>query len=149
MIVAAEVTVAAPAETVFRLAAEVELWPALLPHVRSARVLERRGRRQLFTVRARWRGWPVGWLAVAELDAARGSIRVRHTSPLTRGTTELWSVAPFPDGETCRLAVQIELPSRAPGVVRRLGARIARDLAEMTLARLRAVAEGASLAGQE
>ena len=54
-------------ETVFRLLAEAELWPAIFRHIKSVRVLKRDGHRRLIAVRASWHGIPIGDEDVARL----------------------------------------------------------------------------------
>src|SRR3954452_21650057 len=73
-------------QTVFNLLAEVELWPAIIPHIRLARVLRRDGRRRLISVRASWHGIPIGWRMIETVDVAAGQVTLQHVSRLTRGS---------------------------------------------------------------
>ena len=141
--------------TVFTLLAEVELWPALFPHVRSARVLRRDGRRRLIVVRARWRGLPLGYTAVQTVDAPQGRMTIRHLSRLTRGSVAVWDVRPAPDPgaptDDVELSVhqQVVVPIPLVGSLLAhcfVGGRVARDLGQAMLERVKQVAEGGSLA---
>src|SRR4051812_40196026 len=84
----------ADATTVFSLLADVEFWPALFPHVRSARVVRRHrdGRRRLIVVRAAWKGLPLEYTAVQTVDSYYRSMSIRHMSRLTGGSTATFVV---------------------------------------------------------
>jgi hypothetical protein len=143
-------------QTVFRLLAEIELWPAILPHVRSARVVRRDGRRRLVTVRASWKGLPIGWTAVETIDPVQCRMTLRHVTPLTRGSLAVWTVSP----ETIdrgAVAVDVDVEQRVVvplplvgGLLGRgfVGGRVARELGQKILDRVKEVAEGESLAGR-
>lgn len=138
--------------TVFRLASEVELWPALIPHVRSARVLQRRGQQRLVAVRVCWHGLPLAWRAIHTLDRDAGTIAFRQVTGPARGSTVRWRIVPAGGGgvdvsmgQTAR--VWWPLPGR--GFVLPLAERVGRELGETTLARIKQIAEGGSLAGRE
>jgi hypothetical protein len=143
--------------TVFHLLAEVELWPALFPHVRSARVLRRDGRRRLFVVRATWRGLPLGYRAIETVDPEPGIVTIRHLSRLTRGSVATWAVRSMFDANGTANGVDVSVDQRVivqfpviGGLLARelIGGRVARDLGEAMLQRLKEVAEGGSLADQ-
>lgn len=139
--------------TVFNLLAEAELWPAIFPHVRSVRVLRRDGARRLIAVRASWHGVPIRWRAVQTVDAERGRMTLQQVSPLTRGSAASWTVTLADRGDSAtevRVCAQpvLHLPGFVgPLAARLVGRRVARDLAQAMLARLKEIAEGGSLAG--
>lgn len=144
--------------TVFNLLAEVELWPALFPHICSARVLRRDGRRRLVAVRARWHRLPLGYTAIQTVDADEGRITFRHLSRLTSGSLATWVVRPATDSGGSADGVEVSVCQRlvvpvplvggplAHGLV---GGRVAGDLGRAMLDRLKEVAEGGSLAGRD
>jgi hypothetical protein len=140
--------------TVYTLLAEVELWPALCPHIRSLRVLRREGHRRLMVVRVSWRGLPLGYRAVVTVDPARASLTIRHVSRLTRGSVATYAVHPVavsgPDAGvelTFRQHVVVPIPLVGPLLARAfVGGRVARDLGQAMLDRLNEIAEGGSLA---
>ena len=144
--------------TVFNLLAEMELWPALFPHIRSARVVRRDGNRRLVVVRASWHGVPIGWTAIETLDEAEGRITLRHVSRLTRGSIAIWSVGPtmtLDDGGpavdvSVDQEVTVPLPLIGGLLARRfVGGGVARGFGQAILDRVRQVAEGGSLAGRD
>ena len=148
-----ETRIRADAAVVYMLVAELELWPALIPHVRSARVLRRMGNRRLVSVRASWRGLPVGWKAIQTLEPEVGRITFRHLVPVSRGTTVSWTIRQV-DAETTVLRVeqQVRLASFVPGrqlLAGVLADRVGPEMARLMLDRIREIAEGGSLAGRE
>ena len=139
----------------FHLLAEVELWPALFAHIRSARVLKRQGRQRLIVVRATWRGLPLGYRAIETVDAEQGVVTIRHLSRLTRGSIATWTVRPNFDADGASNGVDLTVHQRVivpvpivGGLLARelVGGRVARDLGAGMLRRLKEVAEGGSLA---
>jgi ribosome-associated toxin RatA of RatAB toxin-antitoxin module len=148
-----ETTIRADVSTVYMLVAELELWPALIPHIRSARVIQRMGDRRLVSVRASWRGVPVGWRAIQLREPGSGRVTFRHLMPVSRGTTVTWTVRQI-DAETVSLSVEQRLklasfvPAR-PLVTELLARGVGPELANLMLLRFKYIAEGGSLAGRE
>jgi hypothetical protein len=144
--------------TVFYLLSEIELWPAFLAHIRSARVVRRDGRRRLIKVRASWRGLPIGWTAVETVDAYYFWMAVRHVSRLTGGSLATYCVGPekrLADGRvavdvTVEQQVTVPLPVIGGLLARRfVGGVVARRFGQAILDRVKEVAEGGSLAGRD
>jgi hypothetical protein len=149
------VRVRADRQTVFRLLAEIELWPAIIPHIRSAQVIRRRGPHRLLVVRASWYGIPIGWRMVETVDPAAGTVALRHLSPLTRGSAATWTVtdafASADGGRAVDLVasqqVRVPLPVIGGLIARRfVGGMVARAFGQAILNRVKEIAEGASLA---
>jgi hypothetical protein len=147
--------VQADVSTVFYLLANVEFWPALFQHVRSARVLRRDGQRRLVSVHATWHGLPLGYTAVQVVYPEDGQMTIRHVSPLTRGSVAVWTVIPVdcpsrPNRAidlSVRQQVIVPVPIVGSALARGfIGGLVARDLGQAMLDRLKAVAEGGSLA---
>jgi ribosome-associated toxin RatA of RatAB toxin-antitoxin module len=145
-------------DTVFNLLAEIELWPALFPHIRSARVIRREGDQKVVVIRATWHGLPLSYTAIETVDRARGQMTIRHVSRLTRGSVATWTISPAkrptgePDGVELRLRQHVDVPIPLVGdlLARSLvGGSVARDLGEAMLDRIKAVAEGGSLAHRQ
>jgi ribosome-associated toxin RatA of RatAB toxin-antitoxin module len=136
---------------VYGLLAEVAFWPAIFPHVRSARVLRRQANQRLVAVRASWRGLPVGWRAVQTLDPEGGHITFRHVNALSRGSVVRWSFMPTADGVQVSVAQQVQVHVPLVGMWASkhiLEGRIGPELAAEMLTRLQEIAEGGSLAGR-
>jgi hypothetical protein len=103
MTVVDEHVTSAPLETIFRLAADVELWPVHLSHYRYVRFRERRAdggglvemsaNRVFGTV-----AWPTWWTSLMGItppgSAAPPAIRFRHVKGVTAGMDVEWTFTP-------------------------------------------------------
>ena len=144
------ITILAAPETVFRLAAEVELWPAILPHYRYVRVLKRAPGRRLVEMGATRDGLPVSWTSIQWLEPARHRITFRHVTGVTRGMVVEWLIRPV-DGAAVVVTISHRFQPRWPLVggwvaERVIGPFFVHDIAGKTLRRIKAIAEGGSLA---
>jgi hypothetical protein len=145
----------APAELVYRLAAEIELWPAFVHNVRVARVLRRSPtdqRLRVISIRG-WRGWlPIGWRAVQRLEPETGRMTLRHLTPISAGTTAEWTITATLDGASTEITIVqrpiLHLPLVGHLVAKRIvGPYIGRPFALSILRDIKHLAEGGSLAG--
>ncbi len=92
------ISVRAPLEQVFQIAADVERWPDFLEHYRWVRVLER-SRAGCTVEMAAWRPfglfrYPTRWVSRMETDPAGHAVRYRHIEGITRGMNVAWSLHP-------------------------------------------------------
>jgi ribosome-associated toxin RatA of RatAB toxin-antitoxin module len=139
------VVIAAPPQTVYRLASATERWPEFLPHYRFVRVLEERGATRLVEMAAR-RDWiPIRWVAEQTNDAERPCIRFRHVRGWTRGMEVEWRFEPVEGGT--RVTIEHRLRFRFPVAADWLGEHVVcgffiDHVARRTLARMKAFAEG-------
>lgn len=90
----------APADVCFRVAADVERWPDILPHYRWVRFLRRDGFATGLVEMAAWRwfgpiGWPTWWISEMEHDAERRTVAYQHVYGITQGMDVLWEVTPL------------------------------------------------------
>ncbi|MDH3496632.1 MAG: hypothetical protein OER21_07710 [Gemmatimonadota bacterium] len=107
--------IAAARDRVFAVAADVERWPAILPHYRWVRILQRHADYQIVEMAA-WRpfgpvGYPTWWVSEMRTDPARRSITYRHVRGITRGMDVAWHV----DGEDGAAEVSIVHAWDGPG----------------------------------
>jgi ribosome-associated toxin RatA of RatAB toxin-antitoxin module len=94
--------VQAPIERVFRSAKDVEQWPAILPHYRWVRVLERRADEALVEMAA-WRPfgrlkYPTWWVSEMWVDQAAPAVHYRHVRGITTGMDVVWRLHPTAHG---------------------------------------------------
>src|SRR5438034_11528550 len=72
----------APMANAFTVASDVSRWPAILPHYRWVRFLERRGEGGVVEMAARRPfgplAYPAWWVSEMAVDRPRGEIRYRH-----------------------------------------------------------------------
>lgn len=91
-----QVDISAAADRVFRIAADVEGWPRILPHYRYVRMLERNGAGGVVAMSAfrPFPGfrWPTWWTSEMAVDPARLEVRYRHIGGVTRGMDVVWQV---------------------------------------------------------
>ena len=107
-----EQLVRAPLISIFNLAADVERWPALLPHYRFVRFVERRrdgggivdmsANRPFGIVQ-----WPTWWRSRMQVTrpsaGSAGSIRFAHVEGVTRGMEVEWSFKEVAGGTHVRI----------------------------------------------
>ncbi len=143
-----------PLAPIFALSADVERWPAHLPHYRFVRFEERRSDGGgLVTMSAnRPFGivqWPTWWTSLMSVDQPGGtkppSVRFRHVRGVTTGMDVEWSFHPQREGTLVRivhvwngppLPVVGEIAARAV-----IGPVFVHGIASRTLAGLAAAAE--------
>lgn len=140
----------APPATVFRLAADVELWPALLPHYRYVRILRRASGCRLVEMAASRDGIPVSWTSIQWLEPERCRITFRHVRGVTRGMVVEWAIEPA-EPDQVDVTISHWWAPRWPLsfwiAERAIGPFFVHDIAGKTLARIKEIAEGGSLAG--
>lgn len=93
----------APPELAFRVAADVERWPEILPHYRWVRFHRKEGFAEGVVEMAAWRpfgplGWPTWWVSEMTHDPAARRVVYRHIDGITKGMDVVWEVTPLPDG---------------------------------------------------
>jgi ribosome-associated toxin RatA of RatAB toxin-antitoxin module len=146
------ITVRAPVDAVFRAAADVERWPAILSHYRWVRVLERRDRGGLVEMAA-WRPfgplkYPTWWVSEMRIDPAKHEVRYRHVRGITRGMDVAWTLSP--NGGTTEIELVHEWDGPAWPLIRRpaaewvIGPVFVHGIASRTLAGIKRHVEGAS-----
>ena len=88
----------APRMTIFETAANLELWPSILPHYRYIRYLERGPRRNVVVMAATRSGIPISWTSEQIIDRDRVEVRFYHMKALTKGMRVVWTFQEVPDG---------------------------------------------------
>jgi hypothetical protein len=147
--------VKAPVATIFRLAADVERWPAYLPHYRFVRFDEKRADGGGVVEMSANRpfgplNWPTWWTSLMSGAAMGGmwppSVRFRHVRGITSGMDVEWSFHADARGTLVRIVHVWNGPSwpivgevAARGVI---GPVFVHGIAARTLAGLAQVAEG-------
>ena len=87
--------VAAPADVCFRIGADVERWPSILPHYRWVRFREKRSFANGIVEMAAWRDfglfkYPTWWMSRMWHDAQAPAVYYEHTEGLTRRMDVRW-----------------------------------------------------------
>ncbi|MGH7645704.1 MAG: type II toxin-antitoxin system RatA family toxin [Gemmatimonadales bacterium] len=120
------ITIRAPMDRVFALAADVERWPAILPHYRWVRFLERGAAHPAgdggggggggLVEMAAWRpfgpvGYPTWWVSEMRIRADTGEIRYRHVRGVTRGMDVVWRLRPAGEAIAVEIVHQWDGPA--------------------------------------
>ena len=75
----------APKKSIFETAANLELWPKILPHYRYIRYLERSPDRNVVVMAATRSGIPISWTSEQIIDRGRLEVRFHHLKAFTKG----------------------------------------------------------------
>jgi len=156
-----ELVVRAPIEHAYAVAADVERWPAHLPHYRYVRFDERHGDGGGIVQMSANRpfgplDWPTWWRSLMQLHPPGGgrapAIRFRHVDGITTGMDVEWSFAPVAGGVHVRIVHLWDGPRwpliRTIAAVGVIGPVFVHGIASRTLAGLaRAMERGAADAG--
>lgn len=88
----------APKAAIFETAANLKLWPKILPHYRYIRYLERGPDRNLVVMAAVRSGIPISWTSEQIIDRERCEIHFRHLKAWTKGMHVVWKFEETPAG---------------------------------------------------
>ena len=83
---------------VFETAANLELWPRILPHYRYIRYLERSPGRNVVVMAATRAGIPISWTSEQIIDRDRVEVRFLHLKAFTKGMLVIWTFQEVPAG---------------------------------------------------
>ena len=81
----------APKIMIFETAANLELWPKILPHYRYIRFLERGHDRNLVIMAATRSGIPISWTSEQIIDRDKFEIHFHHLKAWTKGMRVVWT----------------------------------------------------------
>lgn len=120
---------------IFETAANLELWPKILPHYRYIRFLERGADRNIVVMAARRSGIPISWTSEQIIDRERLEIRFLHLKAWTKGMHVVWTFSDMPDGVLVRIShdLRFRIPVLAPIVDRIIGDFFIHNIANKTL----------------
>lgn len=154
MTIVDERLVRAPLVRIFALATDVERWPALLPHYRYVRYLERRADGGGIVDMSAYRPfglvhWPTWWRSSMRVHAAgqlpAPAVRFTHIAGVTRGMEVEWTFHPVADGTQVRIVHVWDGPDipivGAVAATLVIGPVFVHGIASRTLAGLAAAAE--------
>ena len=92
------IIIQAPKQKIFETAANLELWPKILPHYRYIRYLERGANRNLVVMAAVRSGIPIAWTSEQVIDRERCEVRFHHLKAWTKGMDVVWRFKETPAG---------------------------------------------------
>ncbi len=97
-------------DLVFRLAANIQDWPKLLPHYRYVVVEEQTERHKIARMGASRDGFPVKWRTRQELVPEERRILFQHIGGVTKGMDVEWRLVPNEDGVTVTITHDLRYP---------------------------------------
>ncbi len=103
----------APKMMIFETAANLELWPKILPHYRYIRFLERGTDRNVVVMAARRSGIPISWTSEQIIDRSKPEIYFHHLKAWTKGMRVVWTFSDTPDGVRVEILHDLRFRIRA------------------------------------
>jgi len=136
----------APKTAIFETAADLELWPKILPHYRYIRFLERGADRNLVMMAARRSGIPISWTSEQIIDRDKFEIHFHHLKALTKGMRVVWTFSDTADGVLVTIShdLRFRIPVLAPLVDPIVGDFFIHNVANKTLRCMKAYMEARS-----
>jgi ribosome-associated toxin RatA of RatAB toxin-antitoxin module len=133
----------APKTAIFETAANLELWPKILPHYRYIRFLERGPDRNIVVMAARRSGIPISWTSEQIIDRDRLEIRFVHLKAWTKGMYVVWTFSEAGDGVHVTIShdLRFRIPALAPIVNPIIGDFFIGNVANKTLRCMKAYVE--------
>jgi len=107
------IIIRAPKMAIFETAANLELWPKILPHYRYIRYLERGPDRNLVVMAAVRSGLPISWTSEQVIDRENLEIHFHHLKAWTKGMRVVWSFNETPDGVLVEIMHELRFRIRA------------------------------------
>ena len=95
---------------IFQLAADIQDWPAILPHYRYMHIRDRSDRHKQADYGASRDGIPVKWSARQELFPETNKITFSHTAGMTKGMWVEWKLEKRPNGVHVSIYHELSYP---------------------------------------
>ena len=137
------IIIRAPKQAIFETAANLELWPKILPHYRYIRYLERGADRNLVVMAAVRAGIPISWTSEQIIDRNRFEIHFHHLKAWTKGMHVVWSFKETPAGVLVEIVhdLRFRIPLLAPLAEPIIGHGFIHPVASQTLRCMKAYLE--------
>ncbi len=102
--------------SIFETAANLELWPKILPHYRYIRYLERSPARNVVIMAASRSGIPIKWTSEEIIDREKVEIRFNHLKAFTKGMQVVWTFTDTAEGVEVDILhdLRFRIPMLAP-----------------------------------
>ena len=128
---------------IFDTAANLELWPKILPHYRYIKFLERGHDRNLVIMAATRSGIPISWTSEQIIDRGKLEIHFHHLKAWTKGMRVVWTFSDSPDGVVVTIFhdLRFRIPLLAPVVDPIVGDFFISNVANKTLHCMKAYVE--------
>jgi ribosome-associated toxin RatA of RatAB toxin-antitoxin module len=133
----------APKTMIFEIAANLELWPKILPHYRYIRFLERGHDRNLVIMAATRSGIPISWTSEQIIDRNNYEIHFHHLKAWTKGMRVVWTFSESESGVLVAIShdLRFRFPPLAPIMNPIIGDFFIHNIANKTLHCMKAYVE--------
>lgn len=110
------ILIQAPKQAIFETAANLELWPKILPHYRYIRYLERGDTRNVVVMAAVRSGIPISWTSEQIIDRDKMEVRFHHLKAFTKGMHVVWTFEETATGVLVKILhdLKFRVPLLAP-----------------------------------
>jgi len=98
---------------IFETAANLELWPTILPHYRYIRYLERSENRNIVVMAAVRSGIPISWTSEQVIDREKMEVHFHHLKAWTKGMHVVWTFKETSAGVLVEIVHNLEFRNRA------------------------------------
>ena len=121
--------------SIFETAANLELWPKILPHYRYIRYLERSPNRNVVVMAAVRSGIPISWTSEQIIDREKFEVHFHHLKAWTKGMRVVWQFKETPGGILVEILheLRFRIPALAPIVDPIIGEFFISNVANKTL----------------
>lgn len=125
----------APLPLIFETAADLSLWPKILPHYRYIHYLEKSPARNLVTMAATRSGIPIAWTSEQVIDRDKMEVRFHHLKAWTKGMDVVWTFTETPEGVRVEILhdLKFRIPALAPVADKVIGGFFIENIAAKTL----------------
>lgn len=136
----------APKMEIFETAANLELWPEILPHYRYIRYLERGPERNVVVMAAVRSGIPISWTSEQVIDREKLQVRFHHLKAFTKGMDVVWTFTDTPAGVLVEIVhdLRFRIPPLAPVADQIIGNFFIHHVASETLKHMKTHLESRS-----
>ena len=133
----------APKMAIFETAADLALWPKILPHYRYIEFLERGPDRNIVVMAAQRSGIPISWTSEQIIDRDKFEIRFHHLKAWTKGMRVVWTFSDVPEGVLVTIShdLRFRIPALSPIVDAIIGDFFIHNIASKTLRCMKAYVE--------
>jgi len=133
----------APKMAIFETAANLELWPKILPHYRYIHYLDRSPNCNVVVMAAKRSGIPISWTSEQVIDAEKVEIRFHHLKAFTKGMRVVWTFHDTPGGIRVEIMhdLQFRMKFLAPIADMIIGGFFIHNIANKTLRCMKAYVE--------
>ncbi len=137
------IVIRAPREQIFETAANLELWPKILPHYRYIHYIERNVNRNVVVMAATRSGIPISWTSEEIVDRENFEIHFNHLKAWTKGMHVVWTFKETPNGVLVEILhdLQFRIRPLAPIADQIIGRFFIHNVANKTLHCMKAYLE--------